>query len=343
LGARIDKIVLRVDRAAVRRRAERIAGREVFVGAVDNGLAELSATLFATDAFAVSDRLSALAATVCESDPRSVAQRRADAFAALAAGADRLGCGCRAPDCPAGGTAASPVVIHVIAEQATLDGRGDTPGVLSGYDGLLPPELVAQLAASARLQPLILPTDTAPEPGYTPSKALADYVRYRDLTCRFPNCDQPAVGCDVDHTVPHGDGGHTHPSNLKCLCRFHHLLKTFWGWTDEQLRDGTVIWTAPNGEKHVTHPGGPLVFAALGIPTGPLAHRPRDTHRSGDKTAMMPKRRRTREQNRAAAITAERRANHQHHTDPTPLSIPDEYLEYDDTFTTATDSDPPPF
>jgi hypothetical protein len=49
----------------VRRRAERIAGREVFVGAVDNGLAELSATLFATDAFAVSDRLSALAATVC--------------------------------------------------------------------------------------------------------------------------------------------------------------------------------------------------------------------------------------------------------------------------------------
>jgi hypothetical protein len=75
-----------------------------------------------------------------------------------------------------------------------------------------------------------------------------------------------------------------------------HLLKTFCGWTDEQLRDGTV-----------------------------------------------PKRRRTREQNRAAAITAERRANRQHHTDPTPPSIPDEYLEYDDTFTTATDSDPPPF
>jgi hypothetical protein len=69
------------------------------------------------------------------------------------------------------------VVIHVIAEQATLDGRGDTPGVLSGYDGLLAPELVAQLAASARLRPLILPTLTAPEPGYTPSKALADYVR----------------------------------------------------------------------------------------------------------------------------------------------------------------------
>ncbi|MDT7759391.1 MAG: hypothetical protein QOH27_5289 [Mycobacterium sp.] len=99
---------------------------------------------------------------------------------------------------------------------------------------------------------------------------------------------------------------------------------------DTRPTDGTVIWTAPNGKKHVTHPGGPLVFAALGIPTGPLAHRPRDTDRGGDKTA----------------ITAQRRANSQHRerrTDPTPRSIPDEYLEYDDTFTTATDSDPPPF
>jgi hypothetical protein len=132
---------------------------------------------------------------------------------------------------------------------------------------------------------------------------------------------------------------------LKCSSAIwcHHLLKTFWGWTNEQLRDGTVIWTAPNGKKHVTHPGGPLVFAALGIPTGPLAHRPRDTDRGGDKTAMIPKWSRTREQNRA---TAGRRANSQHRehrTDPTPRAIPDEYLEYDDTFTTATDSDPPPF
>jgi hypothetical protein len=72
-------------------------------------------------------------------------------------------------------------------------------------------------------------TASEPEPGYTPSKALADYVRYREPTCRFPNCDQPAAACDVDHTFPHGDGGHTHPSNLKCLCRFHSLVGTFGG------------------------------------------------------------------------------------------------------------------
>ena len=30
-------------------------------------------------------------------------------------------------------------------------------------------------------------------------------------------------------------------TNLKCYCRTHHLVKTFWGWRDKQLPDGTVI------------------------------------------------------------------------------------------------------
>jgi hypothetical protein len=81
----------------------------------------------------------------------------------------------------------------------------------------------------------------APEAGYTPSAKLAEFVRCRDLTCRAPGCDRPAESCDIDHSIPFGDGGVTHPSNLKCLCRLHHLLKTFWGWRDKQLPDGTVI------------------------------------------------------------------------------------------------------
>jgi hypothetical protein len=48
---------------------------------------------------------------------------------------------------------------------------------------------------------------------------LAEFVRLRDLTCRFPGCDQPAQVCDIDHTVPYQVGGLTHPSNLKLLCR----------------------------------------------------------------------------------------------------------------------------
>jgi hypothetical protein len=115
----------------------------------------------------------------------------------------------------------------VIAEQATIEGRGSTPGSEMGADGLIGAELVAELAASARLVPLIHPVDAAPEPGYVPSKALADFVRCRDLTCRWPGCDQPASDCDLDHTVPYADGGPTHASNLKCYCRTHHDVCDF--------------------------------------------------------------------------------------------------------------------
>jgi hypothetical protein len=62
---------------------------------------------------------------------------------------------------------------------------------------------------------------------------------------RVAGCDRPAVGCDLDRTIPDGDGGPTRASNLKCLCRLHHLFKTFCagpaGWTELQLPDGTVI------------------------------------------------------------------------------------------------------
>src|ERR1700736_2680799 len=55
------------------------------------------------------------------------------------------------------------------------------------------------------------------------------------------DCPPPAADCDVDHTIPYAEGGPTHASNLKCYCRTHHLVKTFWGWRDQQLPDGTVI------------------------------------------------------------------------------------------------------
>ena len=49
---------------------------------------------------------------------------------------------------------------------------------------------------------------------------------------RFPGCDEPAQHCDIDHTIAYPTGP-TQASNLKCLCRKHHLLKTFGGWHDQ--------------------------------------------------------------------------------------------------------------
>jgi uncharacterized protein DUF222 len=224
LAAAVDQVVAKVDRDAVPRSAETARDRFVDIDATESGMAAVTGSVVATARQALDRRLDELAATVCDADPRTREQRRADALGALAAGADQLGCQCGRTDCAAAAPSRrSNVVIHVIAEQASVDGTGTKPGVLPGADGLIPAELVVELAKSARLQPLIRPVE-AHEPGYAPSAKLADSVRCRDLTCRAPGCDQPATECDLDHTIPYADGGRTHPSNLKCLCRKHHLF-----------------------------------------------------------------------------------------------------------------------
>ncbi|KZS61068.1 HNH endonuclease signature motif containing protein [Mycobacterium ostraviense] len=340
LAGQVDRIVGRADADAVRRRQQHQADREVCIDECEGGISEIRGTVMTPDARALDQRLSALAGTVCEHDPRNREQRRADALGALAAGADRLGCRCGRADCAAGKRPApSPVVIHVIAERASVDRSGCTPGWLVDADGLITAELVAELAQSAKLIPLIHPADAPPEPGHVPSKALADFVRCRDLTCRWPGCDQPAPRCDIDHTIPHTQGGPTHAANLKCYCRTHHLTKTFWGWREKQLLDGTLILTSPSGHTYITTPGSALLFPSLchavgGMPA-PEAHTP-DPDYCADRAAMMPKRRRTRAQDRAYRVAAERRHHRQiRQTGNT------EYAWYDGP--APPDEEPPPF
>ena len=105
---------------------------------------------------------------------------------------------------------------------------GCSAGLDVGADALIPAELIAELARSAKLRPLIHPAD---EPGAATFRHKGGrFVRCRDLTCRFPGCDGPPHAATLTTPVPHGDGGPTSASNLKGLCRRHHLMKTFWGW-----------------------------------------------------------------------------------------------------------------
>ncbi len=310
LAAEVDRAVAKADRDAVRRARETFRDRYVDV-TMDTDMAYVTGNVLTTVGNALDRRLNDLAATVCDADPRTREQRRADALGALATGVDRLVCGCRSADCPAAGRVCSRnVVIHVIADQSTVDGVSAAPGMMPGAEGLISAEMVAEIAKNARLQPVVPPED-GPEPRYIPSAKLADFVRCRDLTCRAPGCDRPAVDCDLDHTVAYRDGGWTHASNLKALCRKHHLLKTFGGWRDKQLPDGTVIWVLPDGHTYVTTPGSAMLFPNLCAPTGdllaPAAEMAGDY--CADQTAMMPKRQRTRAQNRAAHVASERRRN----------------------------------
>ncbi len=178
LGGYVDRIVARADLDAVRRRRERRGDREVSIWGDADGLTEIFGRLHTTDAHAVDARLDALAGTVCADDPRTRNQRRADAMGALAMGADRLRCRCGQAHCPAAiGPVPSPVVIHVIADQAGIEGA--SPGSMVGSDALIPAELVAELAKSAKLRPLIHPADAPPEARLY---AVADAGRFRALS-----------------------------------------------------------------------------------------------------------------------------------------------------------------
>jgi Domain of unknown function (DUF222) len=350
----IDAIVDRYDPAALRRTRAAARGRELVIDSPHSrdGTTNLWGTLYSTDAAVLDRRLTQMAHDVCDDDPRTIAQRRADALGALAAGADRLACGCGNAACPAGvdvNQRATSVVIHVVAEESALTASPDpqmsgersarpfTPGTpLSealapdpepdpSGDGITPPSgwlvsggvvpapLLAELIrGGAKVTPVWHPGGAPAESGYRPSAALERFIRCRDLTCRFPGCDRPAEFCDVDHRVP-WPLGLTHPSNLRCLCRKHHLLKTFWtAWSDEQWPDGTIVWTAPSGQTYATRPGSRLLFPSLCRPTGELRTAPTVDRSLGDRGIMMPKRRRTREQDRAYRVDAERVLNAAH-------------------------------
>lgn len=324
LKDRIDWLVIQLDPDAIRISRE-IADRRIEVEMTTDGLADISGTARSTDAVAFDRRLDQLAETVCSNDPRTKEQRRADALGPLSALESTMACNCGRDDCLAAANAGSTtgeIVIHVLAEADAVQGDGTMAGYLPGY-GALPAETLKDVAKRARLRPIVHPKDSPPEPRYRPSVALADFVRWRDLTCRFPGCDCPAEKYDLDHTIPYPPGP-THPSNIKLLCRFHHLMKTFFtgsgGWCDQQLADGTVIWTAPSGRTYSTTPLGAALFPQLAVPTGELALPSMPVLPDDKRCLAMPKRRRSRAADRAYRVKWERAANRaRYEADPPPF------------------------
>jgi Domain of unknown function (DUF222) len=182
------------------------------------------------------------------------------------------------------------------------------PAVILG-GAVLPAPVAAQAALHATLRELIHPGQAPPEPRYRPSRTLAEFVRCRDQTCRFPGCTRPATIGDIDHTIPYPYGP-TCASNLACLpVPRTPLAQTFWpGWSNRQFPDGTIVWTAPDGNTNTTYPGSRLLFPELCTPTTEftLTGTPPPKHTAG---LTMPKRTTTRTQTRQQRINHERRHN----------------------------------
>ncbi|GED97604.1 HNH endonuclease signature motif containing protein [Gordonia crocea] len=268
----IDRIIFRHDPDAVRRRHENAKeARTVWILPGADGIATLGATMTAQDANIALGTVFLLADRVCGKDPRSESARRCDALFALMSGS-RFECDCGTDDCTADipepdalaqwvaehrdrEVATGRVLVHVIADRATVDGRNDEPAFMDGHGVISAAHLRDLLArddttvrdlnpASGDKTGTSLPTHLPSDP-YRPSTALNTFVRARDGYCTIPGCDRPAWRCDIDHVAEydHADpaaGGQTTPDGLAAKCRMHHNLKTFGsGWIDDQYRDGT--------------------------------------------------------------------------------------------------------
>jgi hypothetical protein len=96
-----------------------------------------------------------------------------------------------------------------------------------------------------------------PVPAISSPRQLPPHSR---LLLHLAGCDKKAWDADLDHSreYNHDDpdsGGQTHPREMKALCRFHHLLKTYSDWLADQYPDPrtgrtTIVFTTPEGKNY---------------------------------------------------------------------------------------------
>jgi len=151
--------------------------------------------------------------------------------------------------------------IGVVVPLASLLGATDTPAELADRSGFIPGEMLRQHVADAIgsesckevLFTRLLTDDEGrllhtTELGRYASARLAEAIKIRAGTCRFPTCTVPADRCDLDHHNPHPYGP-TSGTNMDPFCRRHHRGKTF-AWLAALRDDYGVNWTMPDAEHY---------------------------------------------------------------------------------------------
>ncbi len=162
------------------------------------------------------------------------------------------------------GTVVSAAECRDLLAELDMIGLGDPPGggsVLVALDDAATGQTIAvatggELATAARGPGLRPPPDTD---GYEPTATQQRFLTVRDRHCRMPGCRRRPgrARTDLDHATPHAGGGPTACSNLCCLCRRHHRIKTHApGWSFHLQRDGTLTVRTPAGVTRSTRPPG---------------------------------------------------------------------------------------
>ncbi|MBC7443365.1 MAG: DUF222 domain-containing protein, partial [Ramlibacter sp.] len=249
------------------RKAKSFGERTSWLQAEADGMATLSLTTSSETVHAIFNRANDTARSLQgPGELRSLTQLRTDVLSDLLI--DGV-----TPGGLASGIRAS---VQVTVPVLTLLGRSEEPGYLENY-GPIDPDTARDLASRAPSFTRIL---IHPETGivlsvgrhrYKVPKRMRRFLRLRDETCRFPGCNQPARGADLDHGEEWRDLGETADDNLAHLCRSSHTLKTETSWTVKQKPGGVLVWNSPTGRDFETQPatwiappGAPSVAAQLG-------------------------------------------------------------------------------
>jgi len=190
-------------------------------------------------------------ATADGPDPRTAAQRLADALVELARRALAAG------DLPEHGGIPPQLVVTIEADQlrephppngGSNGGRGGT-GIGTTDDGtrLSPAEVARYACESDPVLALLahgVPTWISRR-DRTARGILRRALVLRDGGCAFPGCDRPASWCHAHHIVAWQAGGPTVLDNLVLLCGHHHRLVHTGDWTVVMAHDGHPDFLPP--------------------------------------------------------------------------------------------------
>jgi hypothetical protein len=172
---------------------------------------------------AVDKRLTKEAKALGADDERTMQQRRADLFAAWMTTNEA-------------GEAAVNADIAVTLPGSALAGVDRLPATAADGSWVVPAEWILELAKydgnnifwhRMILDPVNDDVLAHEYKGRFVPAVLAKVLEFRDGVCQAPGCCRPASQCDIDHRIPHDDGGPTAGWNLGPYCRRNHIQKGF--------------------------------------------------------------------------------------------------------------------
>ncbi len=174
--------------------------------------------------------------------------------------------------------AGPPATVLVRVDLAALRRGRARPGELCELDGhgTVPVEVVRSLVDDAFLACVFTEAGdirAVAHLGRTINRHLRTALALRDRHCVVPGC-QVAYTLEIDHVVPLESGGDTRLDNLALMCRHHHRLKTYEGWTLERTgpTDEDPRWRFTPPPPFGQEPGLGLDRPDRGDPPGSRDH-----------------------------------------------------------------------